>query len=128
MFKIAFIILSGIGIYFLVTGNSINQTKTPPEFISRVSLQTNCELELNSFGLKNLRTGQVTNFTYGETFIRARRDDELQIVMAPEFSNVSLQGKKFLADPKINAFQDCNERVSLESIFTSMNEQFGHNK
>ena len=128
MFKIAFIILSGIGIYFLVTGNSINQTKTPPEFISRVSLQTNCELELNSFGLKNLRTGQVTNFTYGETFIRTRRDDELQIVMAPEFSNVSLQGKKFLADPKINAFQDCNERVSLESIFTSMNEQFGHNK
>ena len=128
MFKVAFIILSGIGIYFLVTGNSINQTKTPPEFISRVSLQTNCELELNSFGLKNLRTGQVTNFTYGETFIRTRRDDELQIVMAPEFSNVSLQGKKFLADPKINAFQDCNERVSLKSIFASMNEQFGHTK
>ena len=128
MLKVAFIILSGIGVYFVLMGSSINHTKTHPEFISRVSLQTNCKLSLNSFGLKNLRTGQVTNFNYGETFIRARRDDELQVVIAPEYSNVSLQGEKFLADKKINAFQDCNGHTSLESIFASMNEQFGHDK
>jgi hypothetical protein len=45
--------------------------------------------------------------------------------MAPEYSGVMLQGMKYPATSRVEAFQDCNKRVSLDSIFTSMNDQFG---
>jgi len=32
---------------------------------------------------------------------------------------------KYPAQLRVEAFQDCNKRVSLDSIFASMNEQFG---
>jgi len=38
-----------------------------------------------------------------------------------------LQGVKYPAKSRVEAFQDCNKRVSLDSIFSSMNEQFGIN-
>jgi len=116
--------LSGIGAFVFFTDSLVSEKKSV-EFISRVSLETNCEIDPNAFGVQNTRTGQTSGFKYGEAFIRARTTDELQIVMAPEYSGVTLQGVKYPATSRVEAFQDCNKRVSLDSIFTSMNDQFG---
>jgi hypothetical protein len=123
MLKIVLIGLSGIGTFIFFTDSLVSEKKSV-EFISRVSLETNCEIESDSFGVQNTRTGQTSGFKYGEAFIRARTTDELQIVMAPEYSGVTLQGVKYPATLRVEAFQDCNKRVSLDAIFESMNEQF----
>ena len=124
MFKIVLIALSSIGAYVFFIDNLLSEKKSV-EFISRVSLETNCEIDPNAFGVQNTRTGQTSGFKFGEAFIRARTTDELQIVMAPEYSGVTLQGVKYPATLRVEAFQDCDKRVSLDSIFTSMNDQFG---
>ena len=126
MFKIVLIALSSIGAYVFFIDNLFSEKKSV-EFISRVSLETNCEIDPNAFGVQNTRTGQTSGFKYGEAFIRARTTDELQIVMSPKYSGVTLQGVKYPATSRVEAFQDCNKRVSLDSIFTSMNDQFGTN-
>ena len=123
MLKIVLIGLSSIGTFIFFTDSLVSEKKSV-EFISRVSLETNCEIDPNAFGVQNTRTGQTSGFKYGEAFIRARTTDELQIVMAPEYSGVTLQGVKYAAESRVEAFQDCNNRVSLDSIFESMNEQF----
>ena len=97
------------------------------EFVARVSLETNFEMHINSFGLKNLATGKTVNFKHGEAFIRASAKDELQVVMAPQFNAVRINGAKFAAGSNVEAFQDCNNQVTLENIFDSMNTQFSSN-
>ena len=67
------------------------------------------------------------NFKHGEAFIRASVKDELQVVMAPQFNAVRINGTKFAAGTNVEAFQDCNNQVTLENIFDSMNTQFGSN-
>jgi hypothetical protein len=124
MLKIVLIGLSGIGAFVFFADSRVSEEKSV-EFISRVSLETNCEIDPNSFGVQNTRTGQTLGFKFGEAFIRARTTDELQIVMAREYSGVTLQGVKYPATLRVEAFQDCNKRVSLDSIFASMNDQFG---
>ena len=126
MFKIVLIALSGIGAFVFFMDSLVSEKKSV-EFISRVSLETNCEIDLNAFGVQNTRTGQTSGFKFGEAFIRARTTDELQIVMAPEYTGVTLHGVKYPATLRVEAFQDCNKRVSLDSIFASMNDQFGIN-
>jgi hypothetical protein len=81
-------------------------------------------MDINSFGLKNLATGKTVNFKHGEAFIRASGKDELQVVMAPQFNAVRINGAKFVAGSNVQAFQDCNNQVTLENIFDSMNTQF----
>jgi hypothetical protein len=95
---VIFCVIGAIAIY----GDYIFSENVNDEFLSRITLSTNCEVEINSFGLKNLNTQEVTPFNHGEAFIRAKTGDELQVV-----------------------FQDCNKRVTLETIFDSMNNQFG---
>ena len=124
MFKIVLIALSGIGAFVFFMDSLVSEKKSV-EFISRVSFQTNCEIDPNAFGVQNIRTGQTSGFKFGEAFIRANKTDELQIVMAPEYSGIRLEGVKYPAKLRVEAFQDCNKRVSLDSIFASMNEQFG---
>ena len=124
MFKKVLIALSGIGAFVFYMDSLVSEKKSV-EIISRVSLETNCEIDPNAFGVQNTRTGQTSGFKYGEAFIRARTTDELQIVMAPEYSGVTLQGVKYPATLRVEAFQDCSKRASLDSIFASMNDQFG---
>ena len=126
MLKIVLIGLCGIGAFVFLMDNLVSEKKSV-EFISRVSLETNCEIDPNAFGVQNTRTGQTSGFKFGEAFIRARTTDELQIVMAPEYSGFTLHGVKYPATLRVEAFQDCNKRVSLDSIFASMNDQFGSN-
>jgi len=47
--------------------------------------------------------------------------------MAPQFNAVHINGAKFVAGSNIQAFQDCNDQVTLENIFDSMNTQFSTN-
>jgi len=37
---------------------------------------------------------------------------------------VRINGAKFAAGSNVEAFQDCNNQVTLENIFDSMNAQF----
>ena len=124
MFKLATILLIGSGAAIYLN-TPVLKDDQPVEFISRVSLETNCELDLKSFALKNLTTGQIVPFKHGEAFIRAARSHELKVVMAPKYSLVSLDSEEFLAELKLDVFQDCSKEVTLNNIFDSMNSQFG---
>jgi len=126
MFKLFLIPIISVGVYYAID-QDVFQTERKNEFVARVSLETNCELDINSFGLKNLTTGKVVNFKHGEAFIRAGAKDELQVVMAPKYEAVRINGAKFLAASIIEVFQDCNSSVTLENIFESMNKQFSSN-
>ena len=124
MFKLATILLIGSGAAIYLNTQVLKDDQ-PVEFISRVSLETNCELDLNSFALKNLTTGKNAPFKHGEAFIRAARDHKLKVVLAPKYSLVSVDSEEFLAEPKLDIFQDCSTEVTLSNIFDSMNSQFG---
>ena len=123
MLKLVLIPIISVGVYYAI-GQDVFALEPNKEFVARVSLETNCEMDINSFGLKNLATGETVNFKHGEAFIRASAKDELQVVMAPKFDAVSIIGAKFAASSNIEAFQDCNNQVTLENIFESMNKQF----
>ena len=124
MFKLATILLIGSGAAIYLNTQVLKDDQAV-EFISRVSLETNCELDLNSFALKNLTTGKNAPFKHGEAFIRATRDHKLKVIMAPKYSLVSVDSEEFLAEPKLDVFQDCSKEVTLSNIFDSMNSQFG---
>lgn len=126
MFKLFLVPIICVGVYYAID-QDVMQTERYNEFVARISLETNCELDINSFGLKNLATGKVVNFKHGEAFIRASAKDELQVVMSPTYEAVRINGTKFMAGSIIEVFQDCDNSVTLENIFESMNEQFSSN-
>ena len=123
MLKLVLIPIISVGVYYAFDQDVFKPARNQ-EFVARVSLVTNCEMDINSFGLKNLATGKTVNFKHGEAFIRASGKDELQVVMAPQFNSVHINGAKFVAGANVQAFQDCNNQVTLENIFDSMNTQF----
>ena len=123
MLKLVLIPIISVGIYYAIDQDVLKSERNH-EFVARVSLETNCGVDINSFGLKNLATEKTVNFKHGEAFIRARAKDQLQVVMAPQFNAVRINGAKFAAGSNIEAFQDCNNQVTLENIFDSMNAQF----
>jgi hypothetical protein len=126
MLKLVLIPIISVGVYYAFD-QDVFKPERHQEFVARVSLETNCEMDINSFGLKNLATGKTVNFKHGEAFIRASGKDELQVVMAPQFNAVRINGAKFAAGSNVEAFQDCNNQVTLENIFDSMNTQFSSN-
>jgi len=126
MFKLILIPIITAGVYYAID-QDVFLPEHDQDFVARVSLETNCEIDINSFGLKNLATGKTVNFKHGEAFIRASAKDELQVVMAPQFNAVRVNGAKFAAGSNIEAFQDCNNQVTLGNIFDSMNKQFSSN-
>ena len=95
--------------------------------IARVSLKTNCELDLNLFAVKNLNSGEIREFHHGEAFIKATLADELQIGLSEKFEEVSFEGEIVLAKQRLEIFQDCNDPVGLAGVFKSFNEQFSSN-
>ena len=123
MLKFVLIPIISVGVYYAID-QDVFAPERSYEFVARVSLETNCEMDINSFGLKNLATGKTVNFKHGEAFIRASEKDELQVVLAPQFNAVRINGAKFVAGLNVQAFQDCNNQVTLENIFDSMNTQF----
>ena len=92
--------------------------------ISRVTLETNCNMALNAFAIKNVTSGEIRQFQHGEAFIKGTLADELMIVLSEEFEQVSFEGEVVNVKPKIKVFQDCKKPVGIESIFKSFNEQF----
>ena len=126
MLKLVLIPIISVGVYYAYD-QDVFKSERNQEFVARVSLETNCEMDINSFGLKNLATGKTVNFKHGEAFIRASEKDELQVVMAPQFNAVRINGAKFAAGSNVEAFPDCNNQVTLENIFDSMNMQFSSN-
>lgn len=92
--------------------------------ISRVTLKTNCELDLKAFAIRNTTSGAQREFQHGEAFIKATLADELMIVLSEKFQEVSFEGEVVQAQPKLEIFQDCKEPEGIEGIFKSFNKQF----
>ena len=95
--------------------------------ISRVTLETNCKMELEAFAVKNLSSGEIREFQHGEAFIKATLADNLKIVLAEKFQDVSFEGEVFPATAKVEVFQDCDETIGIEGVFKSFNKQFSSN-
>ena len=102
----------------------IEGTATGP-FVSRVRLETNCEITNDAFAVHNLRTKENTSFRYGEAFVRVKADDELKLVVHEDFPNFELNSAPIDAQKQSILSYDCNNSSRLEGIFSSMNEQFG---
>ena len=96
--------------------------------ISRVTLKTNCDMDLNTFAIKNITSGEIRQFQHGEAFIKATFADELMIVLSEEYEQVSFEGKVVPVKQKLEIFQDCKNPVGLDGIFKSFNEQFASNR
>ena len=92
--------------------------------ISRVTLKTNCDMDLNAFAIKNVASGEIRQFQHGEAFIKGTLADELMIVLSEKFEQVSFEGEVVNVKPKLEVFQDCKKPMGIESIFKSFNEQF----
>ena len=95
--------------------------------ISRVTLETNCKMELEAFAVKNLTSGEIREFQHGEAFIKATLADNLKIVLAEKFQDVSFEGEVFPATSKVEVFQDCDKTIGIEGVFKSFNKQFSSN-
>ena len=108
--------------------NMTSDSVIKSEFVSRVTLKTNCEVNINTFALKNLNSGAIVRFRHGEAFIRANEDDKLQVILNPEYKNVQTAGDAVYAKLNQEIFHDCKNSVTLENIFDSMNKQFNKNK
>jgi len=95
--------------------------------IARVTLKTNCELDPKAFAIKNINTGEVREFQHGEAFIKAALADELRVVLAEKFDQVTFEGEVVPVKQKLEIFQDCSEPVGIAGIFKSFNAQFSNN-
>ena len=95
--------------------------------ISRVTLETNCAMELEAFAVKNLNSGEIREFQHGQAFIKATLADNLKIVLAEKFQEVSFEGEVFAAAAKVEVFQDCDKTIGIEGVFKSFNKQFSSN-
>ena len=122
MFKVAIFSLAAaaVGIHSagILTGHEKNS------FISRVTLEENCDLDGNAFAVENLSTGEIRNFKYGEAFIRAHPSDYLKVVLNSDFSSVFFDGEKIQADRQVKIEQSCSPETTLDSIFDSFNDTF----
>ena len=95
--------------------------------VARVTLETNCAMELEAFAVKNLNSGEIREFQHGEAFIKATLADNLKIVLAEKFQDVAFEGEVFSATSKVEIFQDCEKPIGIEGVFKSFNEQFATN-
>ena len=84
-------------------------------------------MELEAFAVKNLNSGEIREFQHGEAFIKAALADNLKIVLAEKFQEVSFEGEVFPATSKVEVFQDCDKSVGIEGVFKSFNKQFSSN-
>tara|TARA_B100000902_G_C26506610_1_gene526532 strand:+ start:52 stop:426 length:375 start_codon:yes stop_codon:yes gene_type:complete len=121
MFKLAFATTA-----LVVMGLQYNHIlyKERPQFVARVTLEETCEMEVKSFSIQNLSTGDIKPFTHGEAFIRASEMDILKVVLNPKYKQVRFDGVEVLADKSLKISQNCVEPTSLDSIFDSFNETF----
>ena len=124
--RILILALSAL-IFSLILANwTITNDRPKSVSIKRISLQTNCQIHLNAFAIKNLSTGVVEPFNHGQAFIRAKDIDKLQIVSAPEYDKVSFKGDIFIVSSQTKkVFQSCSEAKNLNEIFNSLNNRFG---
>ena len=123
-----YFITSSLVLSVIAIGFSIQHNITKPqgqEYISRVKLKTDCEVDPSSFAIKNIESGEIRPFAYGEAFIRAKNDHTLQVVMNEDYSNVILDGITAIAARNLNLFQTCDNQRDIFKVFQSMNEQFG---
>ena len=114
------LLLSVTAAYFR---NNVHNDVNSVEFISRVSLETNCDVDPDIFEVLNTRTGASSPFNHGEAFLRARAEDKFKIVTSDKYPQISIDGEVFDAGARAEVFQDCNAQ-KLENIFESLNNQF----
>ena len=95
-------------------------------FISRVTLEEHCDLEGSAFAIKNLDSGEVRPFKYGEAFIRAKESDWLKVVLNTDFNNVYFNGEKTRANKQLKVVQRCSSETTLDNIFDSFNDTFSN--
>ena len=95
-------------------------------FISRVTLEEQCELAASSFAVENLSTGEVRPFKYGEAFIRAKKSDWLKVVLNTDFTGVYFDGEKIRAGKQVKIVQSCSSETTLDNIFDSFNDTFSN--
>ena len=103
--------------------NYVDSAVNAVEFISRVSLETNCDVDPDIFEVLNTRTGSSSPFNHGEAFLRARTGDKFKIITSEKYPQISIDGEVFDAVGRVEVFQDCNA-PKLENIFESLNNQF----
>ena len=99
---------------------------TKKSFISRVTLEEQCDLEASSFAVENLTTGEVRPFRYGEAFIRAKKSDWLKVVLNTDFTDVYFDGEKIRASKQVKIVQSCSSETTLDNIFDSFNDTFSN--
>ena len=103
---------------------SLERSYMAQTVIARVTLKTNCDLDLKAFAIRNMTSGEVKEFQHGEAFIKATLADELMVVLSEKFDQVSFEGEVVPVKQKLEIFQDCRKPVGIEGIFKSFNEQF----
>ena len=126
MFKMAIISVAAAVVGIHSAGFFVGSEKKQ-SFISRVTIEEHCDLEVNAFAVENLSTGEVQPFKYGEAFIRAKRSDWLKVVLNTDFNHVYLDGEKIRADKHVKIIQNCSSETTLDSIFDSFNDTFSTN-
>ena len=99
---------------------------TKKSFISRVTLEEQCDLEASSFAVENLTTGEVRPFRYGEAFIRAKKSDWLKVVLNTDFTGVYFDGEKIRAGKQVKIVQSCSSETTMDNIFASFNDPFSN--
>ena len=119
----SFLIVSLFSVTAAYIRNYVNKEVNALEFISRISLETNCDVDPEIFEVLNMRTGASSPFNHGEAFLRARTGDKFKIVTSDKYPQISIDGEVFDADGRVEIFQDCNV-PKLENIFESLNNQF----
>lgn len=122
MIKIVFISLVAVAVTFKA-GYLLN-SQDKEKFISRVTLDEDCELETKSFAIKNLTTGEIRSFEHGEAFIRASENDIFKVVLNEKYSQVRFNGREVKANKYLKIVQTCENPTTLTSIFESFNDTF----
>ena len=125
MFKTAIVSVAALAVGTHSAG-FWDEKDTKKSFISRVTLEEQCDLEASSFAVENLTTGEVRPFRYGEAFIRAKKSDWLKVVLNTDFTNVYFDGEKIRADKQVKIVQSCSSETTLDNIFDSFNDTFSN--
>ena len=125
MFKMAIVTVAA-AVIGLQSASFFVRSEKKKSFISRVTLEEHCELEALAFAVKNLETGEIRPFKYGEAFIRAKETDWLKVVLKKDFRAVYFDGEKIRAGKQVKVVQNCSSETTLDNIFESFNDTFSN--
>tara|TARA_B110000114_G_scaffold107628_1_gene113009 strand:- start:422 stop:814 length:393 start_codon:yes stop_codon:yes gene_type:complete len=116
--------VSNLTTYWYSTEIKSILTRSEKLIISKIQLETNCELMNEAFMVVDLTSEKRVSFNSSTAYIQTFKGNFLQIQMNPKFSDVTSNFKPHAAKKKMVIEIDCKVSNKLKNTLDSLRNTF----